>query len=96
MMTVALYICGAMLTAASVLILVRITNGPTMLDRIIAFDVFVAVLICIIGLEAAVNRHTTTLPILVSLSLIGFIGSVSVAAFSKGSEDIEPDRRIDR
>ncbi len=95
-MTVVLYVCASMLAVASVLLLVRITNGPTMLDRIIAFDVFVAVLICVIGLDAAVDRSATALPILVALSLIGFIGSVSVAAFSKGSEDIEPDRRAER
>ncbi|MGH8823898.1 MAG: monovalent cation/H+ antiporter complex subunit F, partial [Jiangellaceae bacterium] len=36
------------------------------------------------GLEAAVNRHATTLPILVVLSLVGFVGSVSVARFAAG------------
>ena len=40
-----------------------------MLDRAVALDVLVAVVICGLALEAAVHRHTTTLPILVVLSL---------------------------
>ena len=91
-MSVVLLLCGAMLSVAAVLLLGRITAGPTMLDRIIALDVLVAVLICVIGVEAAVNRHTTTLPMLVSLALLGFVGSVSVAALSRGSEDLEEER----
>lgn len=91
-MSIVLLLCGAMLTLAAVLLLGRITAGPTMLDRIIALDVLVAVLICVIGVEAAVNRHTTTLPMLVALALLGFVGSVSVAALSHGSEDLEEER----
>lgn len=91
-MNVVLVVCAAMLTVATVLLLVRITRGPTVLDRVIGFDVLVAATICVIGLEAAVNQHTTTLPALVALSLLGFVGSVSVAAFTRGSEDIEEDR----
>ena len=91
-MSAVLLLCGAMLTVAAVLLLGRIAAGPTMLDRIIALDVLVAVLICVIGVEAAVNRHTTTLPMLVALALLGFVGSVSVAALSHGSEDLEEER----
>jgi multicomponent Na+:H+ antiporter subunit F len=42
--------------------------------------------------EAAVNRHTTTLPVLVVLSLVGFVGSVSMARFTKGSDDVEAEQ----
>ena len=34
------------------------------------------------GAEAAVNRHATTLPVLVVLSLLGFVGSVSLVRFA--------------
>jgi multicomponent Na+:H+ antiporter subunit F len=68
-----------MLFAAAALTLVRVVRGPTFLDRVVAMDVLIAVLVCALGLEAAVNRHDTTLPILVSLSLVGFVGAVSVA-----------------
>lgn len=91
-MTVVLVLCAAMLALGALLLLVRMSRGPTSLDRIIAFDVLVAVTICVIGLEAAVTQHRTTLPILVVLALLGFVGSVSVASFTRGSEDIEEDR----
>lgn len=91
-MTLVLVVGAAMLGIAVLLLVLRMVAGPTMLDRVVALDVLVAVTICVIGLEAAVNRHDNTLPILVSLTLLGFVGSVSVASFTKGSEDIEEDR----
>jgi multicomponent Na+:H+ antiporter subunit F len=63
-----------------------------MLDRVVALDVLVATLICGLGVEAAVNRHTTTLPVLLVLSLVGFVGSVSMARFSPGSDEVEGDQ----
>ena len=81
----------AMLGVAALLLVARISLGPTMLDRVVALDVLVAVLICGLALEAAVHRHTTTLPVLVVLSLLGFVGSVSVARFSPGSDDVEAE-----
>jgi multicomponent Na+:H+ antiporter subunit F len=88
---VVLVICGGILGIAALLLVIRISLGPTMLDRMVAFDVLVAVIICGLALEAAVHRHTTTLPVLVVLSLLGFVGSVSVARFSPGSDDVEAE-----
>lgn len=91
-MTVVLAVCLAMLAAAALLLVVRISRGPTMLDRVVALDVLVAVVICGLALEAAAHRHTTTLPILGVLSLLGFVGSVSIARFTRGSDDVEAER----
>jgi multicomponent Na+:H+ antiporter subunit F len=88
-MSVVVVICVAMLGVAALLLVARISLGPTMLDRVVALDVLVAVVICALGLEAAIHRHTTTLPILVVLSLLGFVGSVSIARFTRGSDDVE-------
>lgn len=90
-MNVVLVVCVGVLTIAALLLVVRISLGPTMLDRMIALDVLVAVMICALALEAAVHQHTTTLPVLVVLSLLGFVGSVSVARFSPGSDDVEAE-----
>ena len=90
-MNVVLAICVLTLAAAAVLLTIRIALGPTMLDRVIALDVLVAVLIAAIAVEAAANRHTTTLPILVVLSLAGFVGSVSVARFTTPTSDLEAE-----
>jgi len=91
-MTVVLTVCLAALTAAAVLLAIRIALGPTMMDRVIALDVLVSAMICWLGVEAAVNRHTTTLPVLMVLSLVGFVGSVSMARFNKGSDDVEAEQ----
>lgn len=90
-MNVVLVGCAAVLGLSALMLLARITLGPTMLDRVVALDVLVAVVICGLALEAAVHQHTTTLPILVVLSLLGFVGSVSVARFTRGSDDVEAD-----
>lgn len=88
-MTVIVGICLVVLALSASLVVVRMTLGPTTLDRAIALDVVVAILICAIAIEAAVNRHTTTLPVLLVLTLVGFVGSVSVARFTRGRTDVE-------
>jgi multicomponent Na+:H+ antiporter subunit F len=91
-MTTAIVVAMAMLGVAAICCVVRMTLGPTLLDRAVALDVFVAIGICALAVEAALNRHTTTLPVLLVLTLLGFVGSVSVARFTKGSDDIEAER----
>ena len=90
-MTAVLVVCVGMLTVAALLLVVRIALGPNMLDRVVALDVLVAVVICGLALEAAVYRHATTLPILGVLSLVGFVGSVSIARFTRGNDDVEDE-----
>lgn len=90
-MTVVVVIGGAMLAVAALLHIVRITEGPTMLDRAIALDALASVLIVGLALEMALNRHLDTLPVLVALSLLAFVGSVCVAAATRGSELAEGD-----
>ncbi|TXJ07147.1 MAG: hypothetical protein E6Q27_02205 [Aeromicrobium sp.] len=76
-------ICTVLLSLTGVLCLIRITRGPTMLDRTVASDVFVAASIGTLAIDAAVRQYTTTLPALVSLSFIAFIGSVAIARYTK-------------
>ena len=74
-----------LLFAAVSLALIRIVRGPTTLDRIVAVDVLLAIVVCAVAAEAAYTRDATSLPILVVLSILGFIGSVSVARFAPRS-----------
>ena len=80
-MTIVAYVCAALLGLTGIICLVRIVRGPTMLDRTVATDVFVAACLGAIGVEAAIGRHNTTLPILVALALVAFLGSVSIARY---------------
>ncbi len=59
----------------------RIAAGPSLLDRVIAADVLLAIFGAALALEMALNRHTDNLALLVVISVIGFIGSVTVARF---------------
>jgi len=49
--------------------------------------VFTTTLVGAIALEAAFSRRTDTIPILVVLSLVGFVGSVTIARFAS----VEPE-----
>ncbi|QTE31645.1 MrpF/PhaF family protein [Pengzhenrongella sicca] len=53
-----------------------------MLDRTVALDVFATTTVAFIALEAAYSRRIDTIPVLVVLSLVGFVGSVTIARFA--------------
>lgn len=80
-MTLVSVVAGAMLFAAALLALVRVVRGPAMLNRVMAVEVLVAVVVGGLALEAAYTQHTTTLPILLALAMLGFLGATSVARF---------------
>lgn len=81
MNAIAVWACAGMLAVGALLVLARITIGPTVLDRAVAFDVLVAITVIGIALHAAVRRSTDTLAVLVVLTLLGLVGSVAVARF---------------
>ncbi|MER6828688.1 monovalent cation/H+ antiporter complex subunit F [Streptosporangium sp. NPDC000563] len=83
-MTTVYLIVLAMLAVAAAMTLYRLVRGPTMLDRAVALDVLTAVVICAVGAGAAVYREYSVLPVLLVLSLLGFVGSVSLARFFTG------------
>lgn len=86
-MTVVVVVCGVLLTAGALLAVVRAEKGPSMLDRTIALDIVVTTMIAAVALYAAVNRRADVVPILVVLSLVGFVGSVTIARFAA----VEPE-----
>ena len=78
----AMVVAGAlMLSMAAVLTVTRMSRGPSSLDRVVAADVLIAVVIATLALEAIINDHSTTLPVMLVLSLLGFAGAVSIARF---------------
>ncbi|MGX6447778.1 monovalent cation/H+ antiporter complex subunit F [Patulibacter sp. S7RM1-6] len=94
-MTVVIWIAGALLAVAALFALIRVVRGPSPLDRVVALDVLLSCLIGAIGLEAAFDRHGTTIPVLAVLALLGFVGSVAVARFGAGEGDDEGVREED-
>lgn len=94
------WVIGALLAVSALLALIRVTIGPSVLDRVVATDVLVSIVVCALGAYAALTDASTTLPLLISLSLIGFLGSVAVARFVARDRDTPfvappPDRLED-
>ncbi|MFU8871306.1 monovalent cation/H+ antiporter complex subunit F [Micromonospora sp. SL4-19] len=75
-----------LLSVTALLALARIYRGPSLLDRVVAADLLLSSMLGAVGAEAAVNRHTGTLPVLVVLALLGFVGSVSLVRFAVREE----------
>lgn len=86
-MNLAVIIVVTILISLTVLLaLTRIVRGPSLLDRLVATELLLAAMIAAVGAEAAVHRHATTLPVLVVLALLGFLGSVALVRFAAGEE----------
>lgn len=85
---------GMMLFAAACLVVWRMMVGPSPLDRIVASDVMVGIVIATVGIYSVIARNTTGLPILLGLSLVGFSGAVGVARLIASPSTIR--RRFDR
>lgn len=88
-MTVVVIVCTVLLAVGAVTALVRIEKGPSILDRAVALDVLVATMIAGIGVFAAWHRRADVVPVLVVLSLVGFVGSTAIARFSAAEPEGE-------
>lgn len=79
---------AVLLFVAALVTMIRLVRGPTVLNRTLASDVLVSIMICALGLEATVTKHDSTVPILISVSLVGFVASVSVSRFVARDTDV--------
>ena len=76
-----LIVTAVILSIAAAGAIIRIAVGPSLLDRVLASDVLLAILGAALAIDMAVNRHLNNLMLLVALTVIGFIGSVTVDRF---------------
>lgn len=85
------WVAGAvmlMLFTDAVLTVIKIVRGPSVLTRTLAADLLVSTLICAIGAEMVLSGHASSLPMLISLALVAFVGTVAVARFvARDSDD---------
>jgi multicomponent Na+:H+ antiporter subunit F len=81
MMQTVLVLTAVILSLAAGGAIIRIARGPSLLDRVLAADVLLAILGAALCVDMAVNRHLNNLMLVVAISIIGFIGSVTVARF---------------
>jgi multicomponent Na+:H+ antiporter subunit F len=81
MIETALYFTIVMLSFCSVLAIVRFIKGPSLPDRVTAFDLLAAIVISIIAIYSVISDNTAFMDVAILLSLIAFLGSMSFAYF---------------
>jgi multicomponent Na+:H+ antiporter subunit F len=80
-------IAGTMFGIGALCAVYRIIRGPSILDRALATDVLLAISICGLGAEMAVNSHTDTLVVMLVLAMFAIVGSISIARYM-GKQDL--------
>jgi multicomponent Na+:H+ antiporter subunit F len=81
---------GVLLAGAAFLVLLRMVRGPTIIDRMIASDVLVTLVLLALTADMVIGHHTRSLPLLLALSGTAVLGSVAVARYVS-----KHDRRAD-
>jgi multicomponent Na+:H+ antiporter subunit F len=82
--TVVGYVLYALIGGGALLALVRLGRGPSLLDRVVATDTLLVIISAGLAVYAALARNPTVVPVLVVVSLLAFVGSVSVARYVGG------------
>lgn len=77
----ALFIAIIILSLCSVLAIIRFIKGPSLPDRVTAFDLFAALVISIIAIYSVITGSTAFMDVALLLSLIAFLGAMSFAYF---------------
>lgn len=78
-------LAGVLLVISACLALIRLAKGPSGLDRAVAADVILAILIAAIAAHAVWYHTGVALGIILVLSLVGFIGAVGMARLITGA-----------
>jgi multicomponent Na+:H+ antiporter subunit F len=91
-MTAFWLVAAVILMMAAGLTTFRILRGPSTLDRLVGIDMLVAVAMCGLGTWAAYSLDSTVVYAITALSLISFVGSVSVARFRVPDAETQEDR----
>ncbi len=77
----ALVLSSVMLALAVVLAFLRLLRGPSLPDRVVAFDLMTSVAVGIIVLYAIATKETVFLDVAVVLALISFLGTIAFARY---------------
>jgi multicomponent Na+:H+ antiporter subunit F len=78
-MTVVYLVVLGMLGLAGALTLVRLLRGPDTLDRVVALDVLVVLIVVAAAVYIAFYQDGSNIPLLAAVALVGFVGSATAA-----------------
>lgn len=79
-------ISGVLIAGGALMALARVIVGPTMLNRMLALDVIVTILVSTLAISTGISGNTSLLVVMAALTLLGFVGAVTVARFSAREE----------
>lgn len=83
-MIVVAVIAHTLLGSGALLTLLRLARGPSLLDRVVANDTLLVIISAGLAVHAGLRRDPTVVPVLVVVSLLAFVGSVSIARYVGG------------
>ena len=75
---------------AAVCFAVRLIIGPTLSDRVIGLDGLVLVGVSAVAIRSVVTGNGSFLPVLVVVTLVGFVGTAASARFIEAHVDDQP------
>ncbi len=75
-----------LLCLAGLLVLVRLLLGKSMLDRILAIDVFLTLVVAAVCVGMASEQDGANVALLAAVALLGFIGTVTAARLVERKE----------
>jgi multisubunit Na+/H+ antiporter MnhF subunit len=88
MMILILYLALGILTVAMILGLVRLGRGPSVLDRIMAFDLITTAAVGMIVVLSIQWRTGLYLELILIFSLLGFFGTVAFVHYLSRTRDL--------
>jgi multisubunit Na+/H+ antiporter MnhF subunit len=89
MMTTILYVAFCVLTEAIALGMVRLARGPTVIDRIMAFDLITTSAVGMIVLLSIQWKTAMYLELILIFSLLGFFGTVAFVYYLSRTQGLE-------
>ena len=79
--TVLTYFAMPVLTVSILLVFLRLLKGPTIEDRIVAFDLLTTIAIAFLSVYAIKTVSITILDVGIILALLAFLGTVAFAYY---------------
>lgn len=72
---------AVLLSVAAVLVLIRLVRGPAIVDRMVASDLLLTIVVLALVAEMTVGAHTRSLPLVLAISGTAVLGGIAVARY---------------
>ena len=76
-----IYASAILLSISAILTFIRVLIGPSLPDRVAAFDVMAILVACLITIFSVSTKHSIYLDIVIALALVSFLGTLAFAQF---------------